>query len=205
MLIMPGEESVESGPRGDTDDTNPVSDTISDWPADAIPSEPPELSWAPGQAVAYSQRRVRRPLGQRPTRVSRNVGPIAMWLGVAAVCAIASAIVAAILLGSSNAMIGQTPVDFIVVLGAMAIALLLTLAAIILGTIGRLNPEGRRAAAMGRRIGCGIPLAFILLALVSAAVRGDVAEFVDVTAIFVFTFLTGFLIILIADAILGST
>jgi len=117
---------------------------------------------------------------------------IAVGLGIGAVGAILVGIVLATLDEEDAALF------------AFSLGILCTPAAIILGAIGRLNRQGRRAATIGRRIGCGIPLVWLMLLLVGAIASGSAAEMGQILGMLVLVFLVGCLIILIFDAILGA-
>jgi hypothetical protein len=207
---MLGEDSTESELEENEPDPpetpDSARDTIPDWPADAIPSETIEPDWTPGEAIGYAKER-KPPLlpGQRrPSSVSQRVGVVGMGLGFAAVTVIGGTIVVISVLGRSGSNPGGVPINTDVMVAAFLLGCLLTLAAIIVGTIGRLNATGRSAATLGRRIGCGIPLTYILLGAVAGIANGDIADVVRAIAFFILVLLVGFLIILIADAILGT-
>jgi hypothetical protein len=191
---MAGEDSTESEPEDElpaSDEvTDPNEDTISDWPTDAIPSEPTAPDWTPGEVLGYAKPPTEKLPGQRlPSKVSRSVGPIAMAFGIGAAAAIPGTIAAAKIDANSALLIG-------------ALGGLCALTAIILGTIGRLNPVGRRAATVGRRIGCAAPLLLMLLG--TMIFGGSGLEVLRIAATLILVVLVGFLIILVFDAILGA-
>ena len=206
---MSGDDLADSEPEDD--DLNPAEaahpdpDTISDWPADAIPSEPEEPAWSPGGVLGYAQQHRRRlPGRRRPSSVSPNVGPIAQWSGVCGIVGILGLIGAGILVEATKntrvAAIALGSINVLLLLGGLG-----TLAALILGTIGRLNDEGRRAATIGRRLGCAGPISVFAAAFLAAVAAGNGMGVLGATAALVFILIIGSLIILVVDAILGTS
>jgi hypothetical protein len=204
---MSPDDLAESEPEGEgidpAEDAEGVADTIGEWPADAIPTEPIEPAWAPGEVLGYAKAAKPRLLpGQaRPSRVSPIVGTITLAFALAAAVAIAGGCFLAFF--ASRRPVLSAPAimiaEVIVTLGCLC-----TPTAIVLGTIGRLNPECRSCASLGRRIACGIPLAFFAIMLVVFIRKGEVSSAILALGRFVFTLVVGFVILVTTDAILGT-
>lgn len=200
---MPGEDFLESEPennQGDPAEANDSArDTIPDWPADAIA---PEETWVPGQQLSYFQPRA-EPIRafRRPPNVSPIIGPLAHWFSLGTGACSCGAIIAMKIMNILRARHGAPAIGFVVEQRLVLLGFCFGLAGIVLGTVGRLNPEGRRAAIRGRRLGCATPLLIVILMIVLGIGHLDLRDALGFcAAMLVF----GFLIILVSDAILES-